>query len=163
MAFCGNCGAQTQEGASLCAACDPGTAQTPAFTPIAPAATDETRDAEENKLMGVLAYCGPLALLPFFTKKDSPFAQFHAKQGITLCILWIGYLIVRGLLGLIKITRTEYVWGVPVEYTSKPWFITLITSLLAVGVSLLAIIGIINAIKGEKKPLPLIGGISIIK
>ena len=162
MAFCGNCGTQTQDSTVFCPGCGTGMAQAPVSAPVAPE-IDEARDAEENKFMGVLAYFGLLALIPFFTKKDSPFAQFHAKQGITLCVLWVGYLIVNWLLGLIRTTRTEYVFGIPVEYTSKPWFVTLLTTLLAFGVSVLAIIGIINAVKGLKKPLPLIGGINIIK
>lgn len=167
MTFCGNCGTQAQDGVGFCPSCSASLAApaTPAATipepPITPKECDT--DAQENKIMGVLAYCGPLALIPFLTKKDSPFAQYHAKQGIALCIVWVGYLIVSGLLGLIKTTRTEYVWGVPVEYTSKPWFITLITSLLGLAVTVLAVMGILNAIKGKKAPLPLIGGIKIIK
>ena len=172
MAFCGNCGTQVNEGVKFCPACG-GTVtsgqatppplqyqQQPYQQPYQQPVADEAQDAADNKLMGILSYLGILVLVPFLTKKDSPFAQYHAKQGITLCIVWVGYVIVNFLLSLIKITHNaNTIW----EYKTTPWFVTLITSLLGLAVSVLAIIGIINAVKGLKKPLPLIGGINIIK
>jgi len=170
---CPNCNAQNPDNGAFCVGCGqplqaapPPAQQFPQYAAPAPAAApvdNEAQDAQDNKVMGILSYFGPLALIPFLTKKDSPFAQFHAKQGLTLCIVWVAYLIVNWLLGLIQITRTEYIWGVPVEVKTKPWFITLITFALSVCISILAIIGIINAVKGLKKELPLIGGIKIFK
>ena len=126
-------------------------------------AEDEARDAQENKLMGVLAYFGPLAFIPLLAKKDSPFAQYHAKQGITLFALDVVYMLLNWLLRLIKVTRTTEVWGIPVETQVTPWFVTLPLAILSIGILVLALIGIINAVKGRKQPLPLIGNINIIK
>jgi len=170
---CTQCGAQNPDNGAFCVGCgQPLQAAPPPqqYAPppqqyAAPAAPvdNEAQDAQDNKVMGILSYFGPLALIPFLTKKDSPFAQFHAKQGMTLLVVWVGYVILNALLGLIKVTRTEYVWGVPVEVKTRPWFITLLTTVLSLGIGVLAIIGIINAVKGEKKELPLIGKIQIFK
>ena len=135
-------------------------------TPIVPAAVaeNEAQDAQDNKFMGVLAYLGPLVFVPFFTKKDSPFAQFHAKQGITLFAVDAAYFILNFLLRLIKVTKYTEVFGEQIELGRfTPGFITWPLTILSIAIGVLAIIGILNAIKGLKKPLPLIGGIKIIK
>lgn len=62
--------------------------QEPVSEPVveaAPAAPAD-KDAEENKFVAALSYLGILFLVPLLAKKDSPFAQFHAKQGLVLCI-----------------------------------------------------------------------------
>jgi len=167
---CTACGAQNPDNGAFCVGCGQPLAA-PQASPLppqyaAPAAApvdNEAQDAQDNKVMGILAYFGPLALIPYLTKKDSPFAQYHAKQGMTLLVLWVGYVIVSSLLGLIKVTRYNDVWGIPMAYKATPWFVSLITWLLSIGISILAIMGIINAVKGLKKELPLIGKIQIFK
>jgi len=167
---CTACGAQNPDNGAFCVGCGQALAA-PQASPLPPQyaapeaapVDNEAQDAQDNKVMGILAYFGPLALIPFLTKKDSPFAQFHAKQGMTLLVLDIGVIILNSILGLIKITTTDYLWGVPVEIKKTPWFISIITSLLSIGIGVLAIIGIINAVKGLKKELPLIGKIKIFK
>ena len=176
--ICTACGAQNPDNGAFCVGCGQALAapQTSPLPPqqyappppqyAAPEAApvdNEAQDAQDNKVMGILSYFGPLALIPFLTKKDSPFAQFHAKQGMTLLVAWVGYVIVSSLLSLIKVTKINNVWGVPVEYKATPWFVSLITWLLSIGISILAIMGIINAVKGLKKELPLIGKIKIFK
>ena len=44
-------------------------------------------DAEQNKGMAAIAYIGILFLIPLLAKKDSEFAQYHAKQGLVLFIV----------------------------------------------------------------------------
>ena len=173
---CTQCGTQNPDNGTFCVGCGQAlqaapAPQAPQYAPpppqyAAPAAApidDEAKDIQDNKVMGILAYFGFLALIPYLTKKDSPFAQFHAKQGMTLFALDVAVIILNAILGLIKITTTDYIWGVPVEVKRSPWFITLITSLLSIGLGVLAIIGIIGAVKGQKKELPLIGKIQIFK
>jgi len=162
MAICGNCGANV-EGA-FCPICGAGVA---AAEPVAyaPEAADgfDAKDAEENKVMGILSYLGFLVLVPFLTKKDSPFAQYHAKQGINLFIVEIAYIILNAILGAIKFTRTEYILGIGYPVSYRPWFIGLFTWLLSLGILALVVIGILNVVNGRKKELPLIGKIKIIK
>lgn len=49
----------------------------------------EESDAKNNKFWAVLSYLGVLVLLPLLLKKESPFVQFHAKQGLVLLIGWL--------------------------------------------------------------------------
>ena len=49
----------------------------------------DANDVEENKYEAALSYLGILFVVPMFLKKESPFAQFHAKQGLVVTIAWM--------------------------------------------------------------------------
>jgi len=111
---------------------------------------DLKKDAEDNKIMGILAYLGFLFLVPYLAAKESPFARFHANQGCILFILIIAFYIVMVMFGLIL-----------------PWRLWRLFSLLyyagGIGIMVLAVMGIINAVNGEMKELPVIGKYTILK
>ena len=58
-------------------------------------------DIEGNKLMAVLSYIGILVLVPILAAKDSPFAKYHAAQGLNLLIVDVAWCIVSGIVSLI--------------------------------------------------------------
>ncbi|MBD3238204.1 MAG: DUF4870 domain-containing protein [Candidatus Moranbacteria bacterium] len=97
------------------------------------------KDAEENKAIAAIGYIGILFLVPLLAKKDSPFALFHAKQGLVVCIIWIGYSIVSIFLTPVPIVG-------PVSLAA-----------LFLIILILNIMGIINALGGKKEKLPVIG------
>lgn len=101
----------------------------------------DPQDVEKNKVMAILAYI--IFFIPLIAARESRFAMFHANQGLVLFLAAVVINIVGGIIPFIG------------------WFLILPFGWIAVLV--FAIIGIINASKGEMKPLPLIGGISIIK
>ena len=96
---------------------------------------------ESNKLVAAISYIWILFLVPLFAAKDDAFARYHANQGLVLFLVSI----VIGIIGLIPLVGT---------------IIALIGGIVTF---VFMILGIINALKGEMKPLPLIGGIQIIK
>ena len=115
--------------------------------------TVDPKDAEDNKIMAILAYFGILVLVPIFAAKESPFARYHANQGLLLIIasfvLGFAEWILIFILALISPTLALFAS-----------FIYIIN----IGIFVLMVIGIINAVKGEAKPLPLIGTLfTIIK
>lgn len=119
--------------------------------------------------MAILSYIGILVLIPFFAAKDSKFAQFHARQGITLAILEISYGIVTAIINAVlgaALPRVEK-YSLWLGYYTAPnpvaSIISTIFSIAAIAFLVLAIIGIVNAAKGEEKELPIIGKIDFIK
>ncbi|MFZ5391600.1 MAG: DUF4870 domain-containing protein [Patescibacteria group bacterium] len=93
------------------------------------------KDIEENKLMAVLGYLGILLLVPLLAKKDSPYAQFHAKQGLVLVIFGIA-------LGIIAV----------IPFLG--WIVSILGYLTFM---VFWVMGIINAVSGKMTELPLIG------
>ncbi|MDX2186505.1 MAG: hypothetical protein SFV32_06205 [Opitutaceae bacterium] len=110
-----------------------------------PTATAE--DIDKNKVFGILSYLWILWLVPLLAAKDSPFAKFHANEGLVLflagIVVWFGWLALM----------------IPLAFLP---FLLPIVGILGPLISLcflaLMIIGIINAANGKMKHLPVIGG-----
>lgn len=100
-------------------------------------------DVNDNKAMAIIGYIIPLLFfIPLVTDaKNSPFAKFHANQQLILLIAAIAV----NVLGALPIIG---------------WFI--IWPLGTIALIVFAIIGIMNAARGEMKELPLVGGFKII-
>lgn len=105
-----------------------------------------------EKVYGILGYIGILFLVPLLAGKTE-FSRFHANQGLVLFLadIVLGVLIgitvgVLSLLGVIGVVLGSIISGV-----------------LGLVIFVLMIMGIINAANGEMKPLPVIGGIKLIK
>jgi uncharacterized membrane protein len=98
-------------------------------------------DVEKNKTMAILAYI--LFFLPLLAAKDSPFAMYHANQGLVLFLFSVAVNIVGGIIPVVG------------------WFVVLPVGCIMALVFM--VMGIINAANGQMKPLPLIGGINILK
>ena len=100
----------------------------------------DAEDISANKAMAILAYFGILVLIPIFAAKESKFARFHANQGLLLFICCM----ICVILGYIPIVK---------------WFVWIID----IAIFVFAIMGIVNAAKGEVKQLPIIGKYKILK
>ncbi|WP_318936994.1 DUF4870 domain-containing protein [Oceanobacillus halotolerans] len=101
----------------------------------------EKSDVDQNKGMAILAYI--IFFIPLLAAKESPFAMYHANQGLTLFLCGVSVYIVGTIIPIIG------------------WLFIL--PLGSIGLLILAIMGIINAANGHEKPLPLIGKIQLIK
>ena len=114
--------------------------------------TTTARDAEQGKVMAVFAYVGILCLIPLLTGdyKKSPFVKYHLNQGLVLFIADIAWIFVSFILDFIFSGFFGFLFG-------------LVRFVVSAGVIVLIILGIINALNGRMKPLPLIGNITIIK
>lgn len=120
-----------------------------------PIQTEEPNSME--KTLALEAYLGILVLAPLFGAKKSPFVRFHVNQGIILCALAI-------------VLSTMIIINSAISAAVGALWLTIILGLLSglygiilCGVTAFAVIGIINALKGKMKPLPLIGKFKIIK
>jgi uncharacterized membrane protein len=165
MAFCGKCGTQLQDGVKFCPACGSPAGENqaerqtarqspnyaPPVVPGAPALGD-IRDANDNKTMAILAYI--LFFIPLLTgaHKTSPFVKYHTNQGTVLFICAAGYGIASSILSSVFLAIS---W--------RLWVIGSVLSWGSVVFAVLCVVGIINAVNGRMKPLPVIGGITIIK
>jgi uncharacterized membrane protein len=111
-------------------------------------------DAEKNKIFGIIAYLGFLCFVPLLVAKDSPFAKYHANQGFTLFLAEVAFWVVEWI-----ITLASY-FLLP---SSGYGIIGIVFDVVGLGFFVLAVIGIVNAAKGKCLPLPLIGGIKLLK
>ncbi len=177
MAFCGNCGTQVQDGNRFCPTCGQPMAAAPEqpqqpqqayqqpqqeyaqqrqgyAPPVMPGApqSENIRDAQDNKAMAVLAYI--LFFIPLLTgaHKTSPFVKFHTNQGTVLFIAAAIYGIAYSILSAILIF-------IPVV----GWLLIMLLGLASIIFLIFCIVGIIGAVNGTMKPLPLIGKFTVVK
>ena len=153
MLTCKQCGTQVEDGVMNCTNCGaPIEAPVQQNQPIDlsekfnefnntadTTAEYDAQDIEKNKVMALLAYI--IFLIPLLAAKDSKFARFHTNQGL---VLFIGA-ILSSVITVIPIIG---------------WIIAPIAGL---AITVLAIIGIVNAIGGKAKELPIIGKFKILK
>lgn len=152
-ATCASCGAALNGNEKFCSVCGAANASgntgtTPgneksyfdAFTPGESGEAFSVEDVNENKVFAILSYIGILFIVPLLVAKESPYARFHANQGLLIFLFEIAV----GIVSVIPILG---------------WIITAVGELAAF---VLSIIGIINAIKGEANELPIIGKFRII-
>lgn len=109
-------------------------------------------DVQNNKAMGILSYLGILVLIPLLAAKDSPFARYHANQGLVLLLCEVGFSVASMILSVIF----AFLGPLALLWTLVSWLVSL--AFLA-----LLILGIVNAAQGLCKELPLIGRIRILK
>lgn len=102
----------------------------------------DPQDVEKNKAMAILAYI--VFFVPLIAARESRFAMFHANQGLVLFLTAVAGYIVCMILSFLLIGL-------------------ILMPLWMIAMLVLVVIGIINASKGEMKPLPMIGGFTIIK
>lgn len=101
-----------------------------------------------KKATGIVAYITWIGWIIAFCAGDKEGAKFHLNQALNLWIINVASSVLSFVLG-----------GIPV--------IGLIVGIVCTVVGIFTfvcwILGLINAIKEEEKPLPLIGGIALLK
>ncbi|HBQ25858.1 MAG TPA: hypothetical protein DD791_05655 [Syntrophomonas sp.] len=97
-------------------------------------------DIEKNKTMAGLAYI--IFFLPLIACPDSQYGRFHANQALLLFILGFGGSMILSMIPIIG------------------W---VLLPVFALGVFVLAIMGLVNGFGGKGKELPLIGKFRILK
>lgn len=112
-------------------------------------------DIQQNKTMAILAYF--IFFLPLLAAKNSRFARYHANQGLILLLGYVALYIVQAILTTILIAGMTY------GSLGALGIVSLLFTLLYLGLLVLLILGIINAAQGKAAPLPIIGGLKIIK
>lgn len=108
---------------------------------------------QNDKIMSVLGYLGILFLIPLLAG-NSQYTRYHANQGLVLFIaemvLYIAAWIIIAIFAAVNALALLVI-------------IPLLLSVVSLVVMIFAIIGIVHAAQGEMKPLPVIGGISIVR
>ncbi len=92
----------------------------------------------DDKTLGIIAYLTVIGLVAAFIMnkdKNNDFATYHIKQSLGLCLSGLAIFIV----GLIPILG---------------WIISIVGSILLL---VLWVIGLLNAINGNQKPVPVLG------
>lgn len=89
----------------------------------------------QTRLASAVGYVGVLFLIPLFFFKESPFAQYHGKQGLILFIAWA----VNSVIMIIPVLG---------------WLVSFFGS---IALFIISVIAFLKAYSGEEWELPYIG------
>lgn len=146
--ICKQCGNQVAVNAKYCGSCGSAISS----EGLERSSVDDAgivKEDHDNKIIFVLSYLGILCFLPLLVCPNSKTGRFHANQGLVLLLAGIGGEIVLSILSAI-------LWRLW-------WLMSLINTAFGIALVVFMIIGMVNASKGEKKPLPIIGNMKILK
>ena len=110
-------------------------------------------DIEDNKGISCFAYFGFMFIMPLWAASDSPYAQFHANQGIILamnelfmCIMiFLSHMLVPCAPEIFRVLRT------------------ILCFVLFIGMLFYVTYGVANTMRGKAKELPIIGKVKFIR
>ena len=113
---------------------------------------EQSAGDDQKKIWGILGYIvGITFFIPLVidSLKNNAYSKFHANQQLVLMIAGVALGIVLPIIAAVPIIG----WIIALVGAPVLWIVLLV----------FAILGIISASKGEMRPLPIIGGIKIIK
>ncbi len=119
-----------------------------AEVPPAGAPDADAADIEQNKVYAMVGYLGILFLVPLLAAPNSRYARYHANQGI---VLFLATVVVTG--GFYVLAHIPFLGRVLGLAGSVAWIVAFVFMIL----------GIINAANGKCQPLPVLGGIRLLK
>ncbi len=111
------------------------------------------KEIEEGKMYAAIGYISILFLVPLLAAKDNAFARFHAKQGIVLTTVAIVAVVVLLILMVMFSLVPVLGWAICV-------ILYLVVMAVCIGWSVLAIMGLVKALRGEYWKMPLFGGLA---
>ena len=94
---------------------------------------------QKNVFLAAISYIGPLIIISYILAKKDPFVMFHVRQAAVL----VGIEIALWLL------------------TSLFWPLWLLFQFVNLGVTVLAIVGIVYAIQEKETALPIVGHLAV--
>lgn len=103
-------------------------------------------DEQQLKTVSAVGYLGILFLVPYLMFPKEKFAVFHANQGLLLLIVAVGINIIMPIIGTVT-------FGLGFLLYPLVW----------IAILAMLVIGILNAVNGKMKRLPLIGNFDLLK
>ena len=160
MAFCSNCGAQMNDGATFCEQCGAQNANaqnaqnTQGVPPVAPVSADsadhtaefDPKDISDNKVIAMSTYLLGIVgiIIALLAAHDSKYAAFHSRQSLKLTLVST----------LLVIVALILCWTIIVPIAAGVCLII---------VFVLQIIGFFNVCSGKAKELPIIRSFGFLK
>jgi len=105
-------------------------------------------DIEQSKMIALFSYLSWLVLIPILVAPNSPYARFHANQGIVLAIAEAIISVLVTVMSFMPLVG---------------WIFLILSAIISLFCFALTIFGIVNAVNGRAKRLPITGHIILIK
>jgi len=146
--ICPRCGKEINDNSKYCSEC--GERIEEVKVKVEPEIMDDEytkEDIENNKVLSLFSYISFLFIIPLIACSNSKYAKFHVNQGIMLCITNVVF---EAILKALKVLELSFAYDIA-------------DAIVNIGLTVFMVIGIVNAVTGKAKKLPVIGNFTIIK
>lgn len=146
--ICPRCGKEINDNSKYCSEC--GERIEEVKVEVEPEIMDDEytkEDIENNKVLSLFSYISFLFIIPLIACSNSKYAKFHVNQGIMLCITNVVF---EAILKALKVLELSFAYDIA-------------DAVVNIGLTVFMVIGIVNAVTGKAKKLPVIGNFTIIK
>lgn len=146
--ICPRCGKEINDNSKYCSEC--GERIEEVKVEVEPEIMDDEytkEDIENNKVLSLFSYISFLFIIPLIACSNSKYAKFHVNQGIMLCITNVVF---EAILKALKVLELSFAYDI-------------VDAIVNIGLTVFMVIGIVNAVTGKAKKLPVIGNFTIIK
>lgn len=146
--ICPRCGKEINDNSKYCSEC--GERIEEVKVKVEPEIMDDEytkEDIENNKVLSLFSYISFLFIIPLIACSNSKYAKFHVNQGIMLCITNVVF---EAILKALKVLELSFAYDIA-------------DAIVNIGLTVFMVIGIVNAVTGKAKKLPIIGNFTIIK
>lgn len=146
--ICPRCGKEINDNSKYCSEC--GERIEEVKVEVEPEIMDDEytkEDIENNKVLSLFSYISFLFIIPLIACSNSKYAKFHVNQGIMLCITNVVF---EAILKALKVLELSFAYDIA-------------DAIVNIGLTVFMVIGIVNAVTGKAKKLPVIGNFTIIK
>jgi uncharacterized membrane protein len=107
--------------------------------------TPATPKKDTDTLFLVLAYIGPLGLIPYLTADGNDYIKWHARQGLTLTGVWIVASVVFNTIARLPGLR---------------WAFATLAPLISLAFIAIVVVAIMKAVAGERWRIPFVADIA---
>lgn len=104
-------------------------------------------EIQDGKTMAILAYLGILFIIPLLAARDKKFAMYHTEQAIAL---WIAFIVIYIAMWILMFIVGQI-------SSSLACIISILGIIPWLAYVVLWIMGLINAVGGKVKELPVVG------
>lgn len=127
--------------------------------PTPHAGTPTSKYTDRERMLGAIAYLGPLFIVSYLMAENSKFIKFHAGQGL---VFFLAALAIRYGLGAIMMAL--FIPSAVLSGTTGPGMmygsvgiVGFIMMLISLAILVVGIIAIVKAVQGEEWEMPVIG------
>ena len=110
----------------------------------------------DQRTTGVVSYITPIGWLAAYFAGSKEESKFQLNQTLGL---WLAFII----LGVVRFAAVSILGFIPLFGVVAGILVTIVYWLIFLALAVCWVIGLIGAVNGEDKPMPIFGGISLLK
>ena len=121
------------------------------------------KPTDRERVLGAIAYIGPLFIVSYLMAEHSKFVKYHASQGLAFFLaVLILRIVLGGIMAMVFIPSTvvSYRTGMMGMMYGGAGIVGFVMMLVSLAILIVGIIAIVKAAQGEEWEMPVVGALA---